>query len=1315
MASVAAALGTALWALLTQLYQRGTGIWLDHGAIYLFRYLLAVARLTYILQRKGRRFEYVEPEKYDDVVSNCAVCAPAEWDKESPCPTSRLEKVEDSVFFYGVNSEGDRLVVNVSRYHNHVAELWVGLHCSDGTRYTMPATLTLDRSAGSSFSAAGLRLQCLAPNRRWRVAFNGLLRKHSATEAAPTEAAEVHVKFGFIWSAVSHTLEHPAQSSAPLLAESLAEMATGDMLRDINRLATEMDRYDQPGMMAGELTVAEKTREVFLWGCKVRMQEKIPARPCEEDHSFGFLENGDTYHLVYTNAYGGSKGVLYGSFYSPSYIMRPIDYGVRKSDSPDAGDDHLLITSDTGVFQVTTASVAPSMSFKNEDGSTEVNVIALGLKCAEKKGCGFQISLKRRKIVTHCLPEHFKHKIIDERDIAKAAPLVSDIEDQCSKVSDLTGGKGSSLALLHSISTQMNTFTVPCGFVVTTESYRRFASGERFQELIKKIEESRRRADSQADLKEACNSVVAEIEKMDVPMEIAEEISQRVSKFNADTKFAVRSSALGEDSEDMSAAGQMTTLLGLRGKGNAITGVVKCWASQFSFTNVNYKRQYGQPLNVPMAVVVQELVDANAAGVMFTCDPLTGSPAQITVTANYGLGESVVSASAEPDTFVLRRAGLSKPAVTSTQLGHKSVYTTSSDSGGVVTTPVSEEKARSACISKEDVETLAYIGTQIEKTYTTPQDIEWAISNGRFFMLQCRPVTTFFRESDCEMIHEFDNGLKCEKEVLCKANMAEVLPGATSPLSYSLIRVGIDTYCRDLCLRLVQSGEPDPTQYHSLWMPLQRYNYFMWLSDGQRRTGPGSTLLDRSLMYSVMGRDVSAEVEAGVQRVRRLNKAKIPQQTLFTLKLMFSGSKAFDEAATKAGELKLSDQGIITAEQLYEYIGRNLYHMREPAVLLVKAFASSSMYNLIIIQVLASAAGELNNEVFSELSKILLGGDVESAGVPRMIQELGSMLRDSPEKERFLNMSTEEASEWLSRSEDECGRKFREFIKKHGHRAVKEFDVYTNPWALDPSSLVKSLKAAARAPQVANKKEVPPWNASKCAFQLSAFQRFILKLVLPKARAAVAARETGKSALVRVIHQLRLMFRKLAQRMVDEGRLPSPDLLFFLSFEEIGNLLRTRAPELVLKAQRRQKIYEQLDKEKYPNILIGVPKPIQKVRKHVEGDFEIKGSPMSQGVAEGRARVVPTFEEAHLIQKGDILITTATDTGWTPYFPLLAGVVTEIGGPLSHGAVVAREYGLPCVVGIEGVTTMLSSGDYVQLDGNTGVLRRIAAPVAEEE
>ncbi|KAK8760785.1 hypothetical protein V5799_027950 [Amblyomma americanum] len=223
------------------------------------------------------------------------------------------------------------------------------------------------------------------------------------------------------------------------------------------------------------------------------------------------------------------------------------------------------------------------------------------------------------------------------------APLVSDIANACSKCPELTGGKGSSLAVLQSVATELQTFSVPRGFVVTTASYKLLASSGEFRNIIQEIERSRARDDSQSTLKDVCIRVAAGIEKLKIPAEVENEISRCLNNFEEETRFAVRSSALGEDCEDMSAAGQMATLLGLRTKKKVMGGVLKCWASQFSFTNVNYKKQYGQPLDVPMAVVVQEMVDASAAGVMFTCDPVTGSPAQITVTANYGLGEHASS------------------------------------------------------------------------------------------------------------------------------------------------------------------------------------------------------------------------------------------------------------------------------------------------------------------------------------------------------------------------------------------------------------------------------------------------------------------------------------------------------------------------------------------------------------------------------------------------------------------------------------------------------------------------------------------------
>lgn len=480
-------------------------------------------------------------------------------------------------------------------------------------------------------------------------------------------------------------------------------------------------------------------------------------------------------------------------------------------------------------------------------------------------------------------------------------------------------------------------------------------------------------------------------------------------------------------------------------------------------------------------------------------------------------------------------------------------------------------------------------------------------------------------------------------------------------------------------------------------------------------TGADASLMERAFIHSLLGRDASEEVRDVVKRVKKMVTWKLPVQLYYMAKAMLTVTDGVEETSRKTAQFRLSVDGMTTATQMYDYMKCSLHKLREPAILLMKVSMSCSLFNAVILQILGAAKRGLSNDLWSELSKILFGTEVESADVPQLIQELGRVLRESPDREKFINMTTEEASEWLLKSDNDCGQKFREFIKKHGHRSVKEFDLYTKPWSLDPSSLVKSLKAAARAPQVEQEEPVASRDLSTITEKLSTLRRIMLKLVTPKAQGGVAAREAAKSASVRVFHQLRLVCHQLALRMVHEGRLPSSDLLFFLTFEEIGILLRTRNPELVLKAQRRQKIHAQLDKDRYPSIFVGIPKPIERIKRHIEGDFEIKGSPMSQGVVEGKARVVPSFEEAHLIQKGEILVTTATDTGWTPYFPLLAGVVTEVGGPLSHGAVVAREYGLPCVVGVEGITTMLDTGDYLQLDGNKGLLRKITIPAAEED
>ncbi|CAN7984382.1 unnamed protein product, partial [Ixodes hexagonus] len=1147
-----------------------------------------------------------------------------------------------------------------------------------------------------------------------RFSFYGY-RKSTPGESDGADTTEAHVKFGFIWSTVSHTLEHPGELSCALLAEGFAKLPTPEMLAQIDRFLLETDSYDQGGMMSGEVTIEGDTAEWNLWGSKVRTRGAIVEDRRVEDHHFGFLENGNVYHVVHTDKYGGAEGLYYGSLYVPEVCMLPIDYSlVRTQDLNSASFLRMYIGSGSMQLALQAIHTSAALTFGHEESSSEIQVAAADLECEYLRGKGFSIRVQRYVLITvRSEVYQLKKKIKQRERTILSRATVHALVSRCVSWT----GTNNILARIHRAFIYFQ-FSVPDAFVVTTGSYKMFSFEGEFQRLLQEIKRCTFRGETQTALKETCNSVVSAMEKLKLPDSVEKEIVRCMKKYGDDfdgKRFAVRSSAIGEDSEDMSAAGQMTTFLGVRSLSKVLECVVKCWASQFSFTSVNYKRrQYGQPLESPMAVVIQEMVDAEVAGVMFTCGPLTGNPSYVTVTANYGLGESVVAASAEPDTYVLNKTPGMRPVLESVQVGHKSVYMTQSDSDGVVMLPVTDEKTAKKCLDDDQVENLAFVGTQIEKCHTTPQDIEWAVCGGKIYMLQCRPVTTFFRESDCELTHELNTGLKGEKEAFTKANVCEVLPGATSPLSLSVIRVCFDTYCRGLFRELSSMYPCEPSFYMPAWMPVHRYNYFLWLSDGQMNLRSDANLLEKSMMYNTLGRDVTAEItENGcVDRTKTPNKWMLPLQMYHLLKMLVTTSRRLKRISTASQDLHLSVDGMLSASQMYTYLCNSLHHLAEPSAILVAAFACSSMYNLVIQRILAAANGDLTPEVFSEFSKMLLGGNVESAEVPRSIQELGTLLGESAEKDHFLSLSIEEACEWLLTVENPCGEKFRDFLHKHGHRNVKEFDLYTKPWCMDPSSLVKSLRAAAMAPKSTAQKEANTWDLSKLPYKLTVVQKLLLKMLIPRARVAVASRETSKSALVRTIHKLRTVCMRLADQMVLEGRIPTPDLLYFLSFEEIGILLATRSPSLVLKAQRRLRLYPELNKAKFPSLFVGVPKPVRDVFLTWHDTFA--GNPMSQGVAEGYARVVPTFEDAHLIRKGDILVTTATDTGWTPYFPLLAGVITEMGGPLSHGAVVAREYGLPCVVGADGITSMLRTGDYILLDGNTGILRKSAKPADEE-
>ncbi|GFS75529.1 putative phosphoenolpyruvate synthase [Nephila pilipes] len=379
---------------------------------------------------------------------------------------------------------------------------------------------------------------------------------------------------------------------------------------------------------------------------------------------------------------------------------------------------------------------------------------------------------------------------------------------------------------------------------------------------------------------------------------------------------------------------------------------------------------------------------------------------------------------------------------------------------------------------------------------------------------------------------------------------------------------------------------------------------------------------------------------------------------------------------------------------------------------------SSSNWNMYLFTILWRANGRFDTDVYSDFASLLAtSSDVESANVPQAMQEVAAQVVKDIGHQKFCSMSVEQAEHWLQTSTSPSGNKFRQFLKRHGHRCLKEFDVRSITWEMDPKLLVKLLQNLAAANKEDVKKEEDSIDKifSQLHVPLDFMSKCLLRFVLPNCRRAIRAREAGKSLTIKSFHHWRKGYRYLGKLMVSEGRLPDEELIFFLTLDEINDLLITRSPSIISRATSRRKMYPTLEKYKFPEIMKGIPKPVNDEDESAEtyefvADLTMKGIPVSQGVTKGYARVAMSLEEASHLKPGEILITYSTDIGWSPYFPIISGVVTELGGLISHGAVVSREYGLPCVVGLQGATKRFKTGDYVLLDGKKGILQRLPQP-----
>ncbi|XP_049869624.1 putative phosphoenolpyruvate synthase [Pectinophora gossypiella] len=1277
--------------------------------------------VTYLIFFKGRHrtpgwkyyFKYL-----------IALNAVKRWKSQKPwiylleTPRGQQSTGWDCVTVRASAPDGSTVLLAIRKlYHEpNLAETTVFVRLADGTTYRLPNHP--DTVVGEweytewSWAAGGLKIETLVHMDRLRILFNGLLKKD--------DGITQHVRFNFIWASASLEVQYPEQWSDELAAKALALEPWRDSCWPNMPDKYEEGSWLQWGTVQGRFEsytsegTTDRSEYLRVRGVRERswspqgyegLRRNVSLVACAKDGTAVQLR-GFSYKDVFTAAFSGcvrfpdstvemitdTDLVLEEFCEHPKGIPKVYTINIKTKKrhvfvmlriNPDGGR---FLSGVPYQLEVICRTVDAEIN-----GEVGTGILELGYQVTEKSEPPLRIPPQRLRWASRV------------SGVGYCAPF----EDKVAASPDYVGGKGASLALLASVQNEMG-YRVPPGFCLTTKALQKhLEANPLLRSAIKEIEAANENYDEN-NFKDKCNKASDLFAKTEIVKEVRDDILHHLSELRKkaaeqnlgpELRFAVRSSAVGEDSEALSAAGQNETILGCVSDDDVLRGVQLCWGSMFAFTSAHYRRQNGQLCECRAGVVVQALVSARAAGVMFTRHPAAGDPSQLLITANYGLGETVVSGSVEPDTIVIFRG--KELSISKIELGSKKQRVTAGG-GGVTTEQVSEEEQRLPCISEAEALALAKIGIAQEEAWGAGRDIEWAVTEDEIFLLQARPITSLERWTEEELLHELDTAIMSDDDLISFANTGEVLPKALSALSYDIV---------------------NKVLIHSInchMTPAHRYDVTMAFSHNRVALN----------MYNSLYRFVSEEIDMGVRmmemsicghkviddQMHRVAKHRRPPsrkqrwlKTITSFKWLLTTKWAMDHAVKMLKDLKL-DVDTEDPMQLLETLADQEQVLYQCGAAHVTTSSASSVSQLIAMAVLTEGASDFSNDQCNEIATMLSSGEVLSAEVPQALARIANHIDQSGQVDAFRAQNPKNALDWLNKNLPEVHREVCQFLQEHGHRAIMEFDLSTKPWALVPEEMMEvlqNMRGSNEERQLPTAKTDDEIIASLKTPQKSSTRK-LLRWLLPLCRRTVRHRESTKSQLILMIHKLRLAYLQLGKLLVKRWYLPEEDLVFHFRLHEMRYFLLTRDPALLRKAIQRRQYNAAWCKLKFAETNKGWVEPVKSRGPVVTaGDVSIRATAACGGEVVARACVVKELSEIGQLQKGDVLITHSTDIGWSPYFPLLTGIVTELGGLISHGAVIAREYGLPCLVGAVDATDMFRTGDTVRLSAKEGILERV--------
>ncbi|GAB4212288.1 MAG: phosphoenolpyruvate synthase [Roseiflexaceae bacterium] len=901
--------------------------------------------------------------------------------------------------------------------------------------------------------------------------------------------------------------------------------------------------------------------------------------------------------------------------------------------------------------------------------------------------------------------------LVDLREVGRAAlPLV--------------GGKGANLGALLGAG-----FDVPPGFCLTTAAYARFtepAEGWIAQQLAGLDIDDTRALDA------ASAAIRAHLEALPIPEDLAESTVQSYRELAAHCRelgllppgqdnpaVAVRSSATAEDLPDASFAGQQDTLLNIAGAEALLAAVKRCWSSLWTPRAIAYRTRNGfRHEQVALSVVVQVMVDAEVAGVLFTADPLNGTRTHLVVNGAWGLGEAIVSGLVSPDTWTIDRSG----GVISSELGEKAVMVAYAPGGGTVERVVPAELRAQPCLDAAQLRELAALGVRAEQFFGAPQDIEWAVAGGRLWLLQSRPITTLFPLPEP---HPASDDLR----VYVSFHHIQGLLEPFTPMGLALFQELARTIQAFLGLPLMPPGKPGAFTAAGKWLfidvttPLRSPRARRVLLGAFGQTDPQTRraiaavqddprlapkpALRREELLAILRPRLSRLAQVPLRMLRSLrdpDRAVRRVQHEFQPRLLAILARA-EQARTLAERtqmVRILFRGALPL--MFTYVPVTF----APGILagvLVERLARR--WGLPADQLTALRQGLPHNPT-TEM-------DLALWGLSRTIDA------DPAARALFTGHTSEELARLYADGQlpPAVQQGLRGFLEQYGHRGVREIDIGMPRWSENPSYVLGILQTYV---QIDDPHHAPDRhfaelqrNATEVAEQLLDAARAqplgqlragLLGFLIRRQRTMAGLREGPKFWVIRVFATVRRLLQGCGDILAARGLLEQADDVFFLTLDELDHAEQYTAQELQqLVATRRREYAQELRRQQSPRILTSEGLAIYGRAQEV-GAGALAGVGVSPGVVQGRARIIRDPHGAHL-NPGDILVAPSTDPAWTPLFLAAGGLVMEAGGMLSHGSVVAREYGIPAVVGVGQATTTLRDGQLIRVDGTSGVVEPV--------